>query len=121
MDFIDSLKKFFIQNVLGITRFSWVDFTIQILNWDKDCTSEKAAEIEGLTDIKGYGNRIGAMVDWVSKEIFCTFEGPHDSYSVVPLTLEEVRHVEGLLLKVLEEKGYKAVISKEKLGSLGQK
>lgn len=118
MDFIDLLKKFLMGflKLIGATDYPPAYFTVKILNWDKDCTWEKAAEIEGyLFEVKGYENRIGGLANCEGKEIYVNLSSSQDSHDRKPLTLEEIRFVEKQLIEVLKEKGYEAIISEERL------
>lgn len=124
------LKKFFVGFLwlLGIRSRPKGFFTVKILNWDNDCTQEKALKMEGyllriagyLNKVKGYENRLRvfSVVDWVDKEIYVhvlTSNDPNIKKSF--LTLEDVHCVEEQLLKILEEMGYKALISKESINN----
>lgn len=117
----DLLKKIIIVffKILGITNRPHAYFTVNILDWNTDCTPSKAAEIEKfLFEIKGYENRIGSLVDWYSKQIFIDLHSPDDPDIKELLTLKEVRFVEKLILDLLEKKGYKTEISEERLSGL---
>ncbi len=120
MDFKDLRKKFFIGflKLLVTTKRPCVYFTIKIHNWNKDCTWEKALEIERYIDIKGYENRLDCMVDCEGKEIFVDLFSSPDPKVKEFLTFDEVRYVEGLLIELLKTKGYEATISEERLGGL---
>ncbi len=126
MDLKNSSRKFLIGffKLLGflklctITSRPSVSFTVQIHNWNKDCTWEKALEIERYIDIKGYESRLECMVDCEGKEIFAHLSSSPDPKVKEFLTLDEVRYVEGLLIDLLKTKGYEATISEERLGGL---
>ncbi len=121
MELKELLRKFFIwlHRSLGGTCRPNVYFTVKIHNWDKDCTQEKALEIERyLEEVKGYENRLGGLADWESKEIFVDLFSSPDPKVKEFLTLDEVRYVEGLLIDLLKTKGYEATISEERLGNL---
>lgn len=120
MDFKDLLKKCligFLKLIGGeqATGCPPAYFTVKILNWNEDCTWDKAAEMERYIEIKGYENRLGVMVDCIGKEIFAHLFSSPDSHDRKPLTLEEIRYVEKQLLEVLKKKGYEAIISEERL------
>ena len=127
MDFKNSLRKFLIGffKLLGSLKLCTimsrpsVSFTVQIHNWNKDCTWEKAAEIERYFDeVKGYESRLGGLADCVDKKIFAHLSSSNDPKVKEFLTLEEVRYVEGLLIELLKTKGYEATISEERLDGL---
>ncbi len=117
MDFIELLKKFFMGflKLIGATDCPPAYFTVKILNWDKDCTWEKAAEMEGYFEEVGYGNRLGGLVDCVDKKMFVDFLSSNNPHDRKPLTLEEIRYAEKQLIEVLKRKGYEAIISEERL------
>lgn len=118
MDFKDLLKKIFIGffKILGVTSRPCVYFTVRILNWNNDCTQEKALEIESFIEIE----YLDCMVSWSNKEIYVDLHGPNDLHVKEFLTLEEVRRTQKLILEILKKKGYEAIIFEERLNALYQ-